>query len=359
MPRTLDPDLLAAMNGGNFMPFFNVQLMDVDKSTILAQTTEILEFALNGLEAKVVFYDPDYTVDYSMFRIQRGVMVEGAPHISINSSCYWPYFDRHNNHIRTLYGHVFPANYFSTPGDVTYSSIISTICAAQGFDVVHADPAADWLTYKVCPSYKYYVTSRITSFFSLLRQKYLIFATDYDDDTLYFYQAKLTGPSFPSGYTLIESNKVYVPGQGSYQERTFYSKDELNVLHTSGGTNKPTHNLGYLESTATHPAKYYYTDTPNWIVLNIRPNLKYLDFDAVYAVTEFGNLQIWPAKFIEIYNPNFDPPWQWQTRYLDIFGNTEGGPIPFARPFPLPPPFPRTRHIDPPDTVEPPPIYIW
>jgi hypothetical protein len=326
MPRPLDPDLLAAMNSGNFVPYFNVQLMDVDRAYVQFETTEVIEFILYGLTAKVVFHDPTYWDDFYMFRIQRGILVDGVPNI-ISSSCYWPTYDRHENYIRTLEGHVFPNEYFSMPGDVTYSSIISTVCTQFGFSVVHADPVAAWLSYQFLPTGKSLVISNAKSFFALLRQKYLIFATDYDADSLYFFQAKTTAPAFPAGYTLFQSNKIAPPGHGSFHEKTLYSKDESNVLHTSGGTDKPIHNLGFLHSTATHPARYSWTDTQNWIVQNIAPNLKYLDFDAIYAVLNIGDFLMWPTKFVELFNSSLSPSWQWQARLLDIFGVTEGGAI--------------------------------
>jgi enamine deaminase RidA (YjgF/YER057c/UK114 family) len=327
MPRSLDPDLLAAMNSGNFIPYFNVQLMDVDRTSVQFETTEVVEFALNGLTAKVVFHDPGYFDDYYMFRIQRGVQVDGVPNI-ITSSNYWPTYDRHENYIRTIEGHVFPNQYYTTPGDVTYSSIIATVCAQFGFDVIHEDPAADWLSYQFLPNDRTLVLNNAKWFFTLLRQKYLVFATDYDDDTLYFFQAKSTGPTFPGDYALLQANHVAITGHGAFKEKTLFSRDENNSYHYSGGTDKPIHNLGFLPSTASHPDNYSFIDTQNWIIQNIAPNLKYLDFDPVYVVLDFGEFSIWPSKFVELYNPRLSPSWQWQARFLDVFGDTEGGAMP-------------------------------
>jgi len=327
MPRALDPDLLAAMNSGNFIPYFNVQLVDIDRTTVLFQTTEVVGFELNGLTAKILFHDPVYFDDYYMFRIQRGVLLDGVPNI-ITSSCYWPSYDRHENYIRTIEGHVFPSEYYTTSGDVTYSSIIETVCTAFGFSVVHEDPAADWLSYQFLPDDVNLVLNNAKWFFNLLRQKYLVFATDYDADTLYFFQAKSTGPIYPGGYTLLQSNHVAITGHGAFKEKSLFSRDENNDYHYSGGTDKPIHNLGFLLSTASHPDNYSFIDTQNWIIQNIAPNLKYLDFDAIYTILDLVTFSIWPAKFVEIYNPNFSPPWQWQARFLNVFGDTEGGDIP-------------------------------
>jgi hypothetical protein len=327
MPRALDPDLLAAMNSGKFVPYFNVQLMDVDRTSVQFQTTEVVGFDLNGLTAKIVFHDPEYFDDYYMFRIQRGILVDGVPNF-VTSSCYWPSYDRHENFIRTIEGHVFPNQFYTTPGDVTYSSIIATVCTHFGFDVVHEDPAADWLSYQFLPNTRDLVLNNAKWFFTLLRQKYLVFATDYDDDILYFFQAKSTGPTFPDDYTLLQANHKSITGHGAFKEKTLFSRDENNDYHYSGGDDKPIHNLGFLSSTAAHPDNYSFIDTQNWIIQNIPPNLKYLDFDPIYVNLDFGDFSIWPTKFVEFYNSNLSPSWQWQARFLDVFGDTEGGAMP-------------------------------
>lgn len=329
MPRILNPDLLIAMNSGHFTPYFNVQLMDEDRTSVQFETTEVVEFELNGLSAKIVFHDPEYWDDYYMFRIQRGIIIDGVPNI-ITSSCYWPTYDRHENFIRTIQGHVFPSKYFTTPGDVTYASIINTVCAEFGFSVVHEDPAAAWLDYQFLPDDITLVLNDTSWFFILLRQKYLIFATDYDDDTLYFFQAKATGPTFPDDYTLLQTNHISITGHGAFKEKTLFSRDENSAYHYTGGTDKPIHNLGFLHSTASHPDNYSFIDTQNWIIQNIAPNLKYLDFDPIYVVLDFGEFSIWPSKFVELYGPNYSPTWQWQVKFLDVFGTTEGGSIPDA-----------------------------
>jgi hypothetical protein len=111
-------------------------------------------------------------------------------------------------------------------------------------------------------------------------------------------------------------------------QKTLLSRDENSSTRTSGGVNKPLHNLGFLHSTASHPARYSCVDTNDQIIRNIPPHLKYMDFDAIYANTDVSTCIMWPAKFREVFSPKLSPPWQWQARFLDIFGNTEGGAMP-------------------------------
>jgi len=327
MPRPLDAGLLAAMNSGNFTPWFKVQLMDVDRSTVLFETTDVIGFQLDGLTVKVEFYDPAYSQGYTTFRICRGISVAGTPNY-ISSSNYWPILDRHDKRIRTLEGHVFPLSFYSTPGDVTYSSIINTVCAHFNFSVVQADPAAAWLSYQFYPAGRTLSLGDAKRFFTILRQKYLIFATDYGNDTLYFYQAKNTAPSFPSEYTLVAAGEVASPGNGALKYKSFISRDEAMTVHTSGAVNAPKHNLGFLHSTASQPDRSSFIDTLDWIFKAIPPNLKYLDFDAIYDDFDILEQIIWPAKFREVFDKKLHPMWQWQARFLDVFGPTEAGAIP-------------------------------
>lgn len=323
MPRILDPDLQAAMDSGSFTPYFNLQLMDSDGSSVIFQTQDIIEFRIDGLEAYVVFHDPDYIDDFTTFRIRRGAVVLNP--VFVQTSNFWPFEDRRKNEIRTLRGHLFPADYFSTAGDVTYEEAIDTVCAQFGFTAVHQNPLAAWLSYQFLPDGRSLTLNTAKSFFTILRQKYLVFATDYGEDQIYFFQAHLTQPSV---YT-VSSNDISVPGHGAIKTRTFISRDETDSTHTSGGANAPIHNLGFLPSTASHPVRYQSFETKEWIIKNIAPNLKYLDFDRITLSIDAGTaITIWPIKFREIFNPDLTPAWQWQAKPLDIFGNTEGGALP-------------------------------
>ena len=327
MSRTLDATLSAAMTSGNFTPYFNVQLMDSNRTSINFQTQNVIEFVMEGLTAKVSFHDPTYMDDWYTFRIQRGILVDGVP-IIVTSSCYWPTSDRHLNQIRTLEGHVFPNSYYTTPGDVTYAQIINTVCAEYSFTPVFEDGAAAYLSYQFLPTGRSLTLNNAKAFFTMLRQKYLVFATDFDDDRLYFFQAKATGPTFPGDYLRVYADTIAIPGHGASKQKTLLSRDEFNTVHTSGGTNKPLHNLGFLPSTASHPNRYSFVDTNDQIIVNIPPHLRYMDFDAIYATTDVSTCMMWPAKFREVFSPLLSPPWQWQARHLDIFGNTEGGALP-------------------------------
>ncbi len=326
MPRTLDAALLAAMNAGSFTPWFKVQLLDSDRTTVLLETTEVMGFELDGITAKVKFHDPDFTTDYTTFRLIRGITVNGVPN-TITSSQYYPLVDRYEKRIRSIEGHVFPIGYFSTPGDVSYSDVIDAVCSNYGLAVVHADPAAAFLSYQFYPDGRTFTLNNCRQFFTILRQKYLIFATDYGDDQLYFFQAKSAGPGIGS-YVNIKPGLVAFPGVGSRKNKSFLSRDEVNTTHSSGDPGDPIHNLGFLPSTASHPTRTFYTDTNDWVIKDIAPNLKYLDFDPITAEFDGWLMDIWPAVFREIFDQKLYPSWQWQARYLDVFGNTEGGAIP-------------------------------
>ncbi len=150
MPRTLDAALLAAMNAGSFTPYFKLELMDVNRVGVLNTITEVVGFELDGLTAKVDFHDPTNILEYFTFRISRGIIVDGVPNL-VTSCQFYPTLDRHTKRIRHLEGHVFKGTHYSTPGDVTYSEIITTLCTEFGLTPVFADPAAAWLGLSVLP----------------------------------------------------------------------------------------------------------------------------------------------------------------------------------------------------------------
>ncbi len=156
----------------------------------------------------------------------------------------------------------------------------------------------------------------------------MIFATDYDDDNLLFYQAVDTVPDYPADYVVVSPGLASLPGAGSLIYKSFLSRDEANTTHTSGNADDPLHNLGFLPSTAAHPARTYFYDTNDWISERPCPQPKVLGLRHFPCAIRFIQLQLYPGKVREIYDQRLHPSWQWQIRYLDIFGNTEGGSIP-------------------------------
>jgi hypothetical protein len=327
MPRTLDPALAAAMNSGVFTPYFKVQLLEDDKSTVVFETEELTGFELNGLTAKVQFHDSAYITGFSCFRILRGALISGVPNY-VTSSCYWVNFDRHEKRIRILEGHLFPVIYLTTNGAHTYKYLCDRLCADFALTAVYADAGAAWLNYQFYPAGRQLTMSNAQQFFTILRQKYLVYATDDDNDRVLFYQAVATAPAYPAGFTNVNPGLAAIPGIGSYKTKSFLSRDENMTTHTSGDPSSPMHNLGYLESTAAHPDRTFYYDTNEWVIKNIAPNLKYLDFDALKVNFDISTLQLWPARVREVFDKKLTPSWQWQARFLDIFANTEGGAIP-------------------------------
>ena len=169
MPRSLTAPLLAAMNSGNFTPYFNVQLLDSDNITVLFSTTKVFSFDLEGLTAKVEFYDPYPYDSFTSFRIQRGVLISGTPEV-ITSSAFMPDNDTLVDRHRTLQGHVFPAEFFSTPGDVSYRTVIDTICGHFKEATIYEDDGAAWLSYQFLPDGRTLTLNNAKSFFTLLRQ---------------------------------------------------------------------------------------------------------------------------------------------------------------------------------------------
>ncbi len=299
MPRTLDAALLAAMNSGNFTPYFNLQLMDSNKTTVLHSTTDIIRFEMQGLTAQVEYYDPAFSDDFYYFRLQRGITVAGVPNV-ITSSCFTSRHDRREKRVRSLAGHLIPPEHFSCAGDQTYKQVIDAVCANFGFTAVYAEPAAAYLSYQFYPTGRTLVLNDSKYFFTILRAKYLVFACDLGNEQIYFYQTKATYPTYPGGYTLITAKHISVPGQGARKYKSFLSRDESATIHLSGSATNPMHNLGFLHSTASHPARTWFVDTPDWVVQGISPNLKYLDFDSIRAVSDSAAWLLWPALFREI-----------------------------------------------------------
>ena len=280
MPRTLDADSPRCHERRQLYPMVQGAAARRGPYIRYVSFTDVLGFELDGLTAKVDFHDPNNVSEYTTFRIQRGITVDGVPNF-VTSSQFYPTLDRHEKRIRHLEGHVFPGSYFTTPGDVTYSEIITALCTEFGLTPVHANPAAAWLAYQFYPTGRTFTLNNARQFFTILRQKYLIFATDMDDDNLYFYQATNAIPAYPAGYVQVSPGSGSTAGTWIRQEQILFVQGRSQYHpHQRSMQATPIHNLGFLHSTASHPARTSFTDTTDWIVKDLAPNLKYFDFDS-------------------------------------------------------------------------------
>src|SRR3990167_780136 len=245
MPRTLPAGLSALMAGNSFSPYFRIGFSEVT-DPLSEFTEDIFSFKLHPLEFEATFYAADPT--FIVSGLERGALIGGVQTGIITSKMYVTEYETRNR-IHTIKAHVFDKTPVSFLADISYQDVIETICAEFNKTAAFFKPTAAWLAYQFFPDGKSLILNDARKFFNLLRQKYAIFATDNGDEELLFFHYRDTPHS--SDHTIID--RLFLNG-GPNSNSYFISRDENGTLVTSGNSINPLHNLGFLPSTASHPA---------------------------------------------------------------------------------------------------------
>lgn len=317
--RALDPILQAAMDSGIFEPI--IELKDP-----AGNLYDCIYYKLHNLELDVIFYG---SIPASgVFQIERGALINGTRYTieTIYYNINEIFSEKGFYHCKC---HAFFPLYTSTLADVTYENIIDTLVALgteTTLTAVFMDEAAAWLDYQFLPDGKNYTTNNLHSFLNFLAKKYLIYATDNDENNILFFSIK---DVFAKA---LEHTITYeYTGRHSYksQNRQYIWRTETNSLGQAGDTEAPIHNLGYLETTATHP-NIFSNGNINTIKTIAPIHLKYQTGDRVVFVDQDGTTSDYKSALdvTEIFDRKKTPAWYQELRPIEFFANTEGGALP-------------------------------
>jgi hypothetical protein len=337
--RLLDPVFQTAMDSGRFTPIVRAAVIDPDDYSIL-QYLDLVYFKINGIDIDIEFYDDSGSFTDSV-SLERGVKIGDTEYTIFSgiyklTSSYKVQGGKYGLYICS--GSLIEPAGVSLAADVTYETIITNVLALGTCTPTFKTPAAAWLDYQFLTDGALFHTSNIYTFFSLLRQKYLVFATENGpDDILFFSVSDVL--ALASQYTLT-LNKIDI-WSSLTNYRQFVWKDEAGTIHTDGTAGHPIHNLGYLESTASPPAITNHRMPIGETLLTVIPNLKYQTGDCVSFDPDIPGLlavktvldvtEIFDARTKTVSNPRYKPErpptWKMELRPLFYFSNTEGGYI--------------------------------
>lgn len=334
MPRALDPTLEAALDSGNFSPYFLVTVREVGFA--VRETATPTYFKLSGINLTVkwkrlagsVYGGFNYPHQLE-FKITRGVTIQGVNY-TIDSSWYFGVTQTWNGIFQTVTACMLPETKYTAAGDVTYQEVIDDLCAAYNKTATYRTVGAAWQSYQFLGAGKTVNLNRANSIVNMLRQKYLIYACDNGNDEILF-SAIGTEPAASNDHEMdIAEFTEFGSDVAGY--RRFLYRDEAGTIHYDGNADDPLWNLGYLESTASAPTtnfSYPFTLKP------IAPHLKYLSFDKFH----FSFEKNYPASesmeaFVQMqveeefnYEHN-EIPWRINLSSFDWSKGTEGGALP-------------------------------
>ncbi len=319
--RTVDAALTAALAAGSGKPIAVAYIGYTDGIEIYHANA--VNYKLSGLSLQVEIASTiDFGRDQQCVWLKRGLSIAGTDYTVTTGRFFIDTQEYIDGQHQRITGSLFPKQKYTAAGDDTYENVINAFCTAYGKTAVYK--AADaWRDYQFLPDGKQIIMNDANHFLNLLAQKYLIHACDHGDEEVLFYCADVMGAA---DVTVTVKDDIAITDT-SLRSRQFLWKDEAGSVHSDGTATDPIHNLGYLESTATCPARHAPTFEARVL---IRPDLRIIDGDIVtinfYAGSATATIFAHP---IEIFDPGKkELPWRLQLEANPIFHNTEAGALP-------------------------------
>ena len=322
--RTVDPILHAALQAGTGQPIVKAYV-GYANGTVKNSHTTVWAYKLAGTTLE--FWIPSTTnfgSDQEQIWLERGLTIAGVDY-TLTTGRFWIWEEEYlPNSVTRFKGGLVPHEYYSDAGDDSYDNVITTFFAAFGKTVSYKDDAEAWLAYQFLPAGRQILMNSADRFLNMLRQKRLIGACDNGGEDVRLYSADVLGASvatldFPDDFKLFTTRQ---------RSRQFIWRDEIQATHQEGAVTDPIHNLGYLESTASAPARKSSTFE---FVGYLRPDLRLQDGDtikaAVYGATKSATFF---GLFTEEWEhgPGKPPAWRLKVEADPVFHSTEGGALP-------------------------------
>ncbi len=322
--RSIDSTLTSALQAGTGIPYLRGTIGYTNGTVVHDDVVYRYKLTGSTLEFEMP-YTGDVGGDQTCIWLQRGLTIAGVHHtlttgrFRILSPHYTP------DGRQVAQGALFPRQYYSAAGDDTYRNVISAFCTAFGKTAVFRDPAAAWLDYQFLPAGKSIILNDANKFANLLAQKYLIFFCDNGDEEVLFYSCAGSLNIAPD--LVLSPVNDFTRDRSQRTSRCLIWRDENEAVHTAGSVTDPLHNLGFLPSTASAPARH---SAPNLFEARLRPDLRVVDGDVV-QVEAFGGASNGFALVTEEFNvgaKHASPKWETIIASNEVFGNTEGGALP-------------------------------
>jgi len=329
MPRTLPAALTTVMDAGAYEPYLRVMVNDVPADEA-ADTVLPLAFTLEPLTASVKIARFTNDLDAMIyFRIIRGALINGTPS-TISSIWFKVISTTYDGKFVTLKGEIAAKEYLTVAADSDYQTVIEAALTRESDTIVPSyEGTATWKAYQFYPTGRTIILSPIKRIFTLLQQKYLVFATEDgwngEENTIFFFVATQTRAT---DYTFTD---LLFNGNEHIEVRKLISRDEASTIHSTGGDDSIIHNLGFLESTANQPDTVPVINSFVGARSSKLPvHLKYRTGDQAICNGDGSSLNTMSSriKVTEVLDLQSTPAWYQIIEALVWYGTTEGGPMP-------------------------------
>jgi len=322
--RTVDATLLAALQAGSPTPYLKAYV-GYSNGTVKTSHTDVWAYRLTG--STLEFWIPsivNFASDQECIWLERGLILAGTTY-TITTSRFWIWEEEYlPNRVARYKGGLVPNKYYTDAGDDTYENVIDAFFANYGKTTTYKNPAEAWLGYQFLPAGQNIITNRAPTFLNLAHQKRLISACDNGGQDVRIYSADVIGAS-QATVTLTDEFSLWTT---KLRRRQYMWRDEVGTIHQSGTATDPIHNLGYLESTDSAPAR---KSSTYQLSAYICPDLRFQDGDALTASVYGGTkTALFFARVTEEWDARASnlPRWRLKLEADPVFETTEGGALP-------------------------------
>lgn len=320
--RAVDPILTAALAAGTGKPYMIAHVGYFDGSLKYNATPSRYRLTGQFLEVEIPVVT-DYGRDQETIWLERGLTINGTNYSVVSGRFAIANQEYQDDKSQVIRASILPKKRYTAAGYDTYKNVIDAFCTAFGKTAVYRNPAEAWLNYIFLPYGKQVIMNDANLFFNLLIQKRLIHACDNGSEQILFYSADVMGAPDAT----VQVKDEFNINTTKLRSRQYIWRDENQTVHTDGAADDPYHNLGYLESTNSPPARNAPTFEAKAL---IRPDLRILDGDIIELQLYDANAGDIFAHPIELYEPRGStrPAWRLQLEANPVFQNTEGGALP-------------------------------
>jgi hypothetical protein len=324
--RTVDAALTAALSAGNPIPYLKAYI-GYTNGTVKNSHTNVYKYILTGTSLEFwIPYDSNFVSDQESIWLERGVTVAGTTYSITTGRFFIAEEEYLPGGFARYKGFIFPHKYYSAAGDLTYEQVIDAFSSNWSKTAVYKDDTEAWLAYQFLPDGQVIITNSAMRFLNHLQQKRLIQCCDNGSEEVRFYSADVLGSSVAT-FTLKDEFALFTT---KTRRRQYVWRDEAQTVNYDGTATDPLHNLGYLESTDSPPARNTQTFQARAI---LRPDLRIQDGDVVTLSFDGGTKTATIfAQVTEVYdaqNPKAGlPAWHMILEANPIYHATEGGAMP-------------------------------
>jgi hypothetical protein len=330
--RTVDATLTAALAAGTGTPYLKAYV-GYANGTVKTSHLDMWAYRLTGTTLE--FWVPsiaNLAGDQEQIWLERGVTINGVNH-TLTTGRFWIWEEEYlPNRVTRFKGGIVAQAYYSDAVTMdSYQTVIDAFFTAAGKTTTYKDPAEAWLAYQFMPNPSTISISNAERMLPLLAQKRLLVCCDNGAENVRIACLDVIGASV-ADVTVVDDFALSTTKQ---RARQFLWRDELGVYHQDGTVTNPVHNLGFLMSSASAPARH----TQSYEFRGyVRPDFRIQDGDTVRALMySGGSTATFFAKVTEEYSrhgspflptPGHLPAWRMILEASPIFGNAEGGDLP-------------------------------